>query len=127
MTNKKLKPNPKMQVWIDARKRQRIDPLERPHPEIASRVFRALGMRIVDARKSKYYAGALGHLERAKKCYERAGLETEWESRGDVLLRASFVSPLQGWPYAQGARAKWHDLGGRGLDRPGGCLAPRSR
>ena len=109
-------------------KRKPIDPLERPHPEIASRVFRALGMRIVDVRKSKYYAAALGHLERAKKCYdERAGLEAEWESRGDVLLRASFVSPLQGWPYAQGARAKcmtWEEEDW--IDQLG-CLAPRSR
>ena len=73
---------------------------ERPHPEIASRVFRALGMRIVDARKSKYYAAALGHLERAKKCYERAGLEAEWESLvADVRKRhyrkKSFMAGLE--------------------------------
>ena len=62
--------------------------LARPHPETAARVYRALGMRIVDARKSKYYASALGHLEHAKKCYDRAGLDAEWNSLiADVRAR----------------------------------------
>ena len=62
--------------------------LERPHPETAARVYRVLGMRIVNAGKSKYYFAALGHLEHAKKCYERVGLNVEWESLvADVRAR----------------------------------------
>ena len=54
--------------------------LERSHPGIAARVYRALGMRIVNAGKSKYYGAALDNLEHAKKCYARAGLGTDWEA-----------------------------------------------
>lgn len=53
--------------------------LKRPHPDLAARVYRALGMRIVNAGKSKYYDAALDHLESAKECYTKAGLDGEWE------------------------------------------------
>jgi len=53
--------------------------LEEPHPELAARLWRAQGMRIVDAGKSKYYSAALENFEHAKRCYERAGLTVEWE------------------------------------------------
>ena len=53
--------------------------LEEPHPELAARLWRAQGMRIVDAGKSKYYNAALENFEHAKRCYERAGLTVEWE------------------------------------------------
>jgi len=36
-------------------------------------------MRIVDAKKSKYYQFALSNFQRAKHCYERAGLAADWE------------------------------------------------
>jgi tetratricopeptide (TPR) repeat protein len=54
--------------------------LERSHPDISARVYRALCMRIVNAGKSKYYDAALDHIERAKKCYSKAGLDTEWQA-----------------------------------------------
>jgi hypothetical protein len=54
--------------------------LDRSHPEIAARVYRALCMRIVNAGKSKYYHAALDNLEHAKKCYTRAGLKADWEA-----------------------------------------------
>ena len=53
--------------------------LEEPHPELAARLRRTQGMRIVDAGKSKYYNAALENFESAKRCYERAGLTAEWE------------------------------------------------
>jgi hypothetical protein len=40
---------------------------------------RAQGMRIVEAGKSKYYDAALGDFMSAKQCYERAGLDVEWD------------------------------------------------
>lgn len=54
--------------------------LERPHPDISARVYRALCMRIVNAGKSKYYDAALDHIEHAKKCYTRAGLDADWQA-----------------------------------------------
>lgn len=53
--------------------------LERSHPDLAARVYQALGMCIVKAGKSEYYGAALDHLESAKECYARANLVGEWE------------------------------------------------
>jgi uncharacterized Zn finger protein len=53
--------------------------LEKPHPGLAARLWRAQAMRIVDAGKSKYYDAAAANLERARKCYLRAGLAADWE------------------------------------------------
>jgi hypothetical protein len=54
--------------------------LAKTHPEVAAKVFRALGMRILNAGKSKYYCAALSNFEEAKSCYGRAGMEPEWET-----------------------------------------------
>ena len=40
--------------------------LEKTHPDVAARLWRAQGMRIVQAKKSKYYEAALLNFERAK-------------------------------------------------------------
>ena len=53
--------------------------LERIHPSLAARLWRAQGLRIVDAKKSKYYDAALANFERARDCYRRAGCAAEWE------------------------------------------------
>jgi tetratricopeptide (TPR) repeat protein len=53
--------------------------LERVHPGRAARLWRAQGMRIVDAKQSKYYDAALSNFERARDCYRRAGLAAEWD------------------------------------------------
>ena len=45
-----------------------------------ARLWRAQGMRIVNAGKSKYYDAALSDFESPKCCYERAGLAAEWEA-----------------------------------------------
>jgi uncharacterized protein with HEPN domain len=39
----------------------------------------AQGRRIVDAKKSKYYDAAFSNFERARDCYRRAGLTSEWQ------------------------------------------------
>ncbi|MFO0980390.1 MAG: hypothetical protein U1E76_01380 [Planctomycetota bacterium] len=54
--------------------------LAKLHPAVAAKVFRALGMRILNAKKSKYYDAALSNFEDAKDCYERAGLQKEWQT-----------------------------------------------
>jgi uncharacterized Zn finger protein len=54
--------------------------LERFHPDVSARVYRALCMRIINAGKSKYYDAALDNIERAKKCYSKAGLNADWQA-----------------------------------------------
>ena len=62
--------------------------LEKRHPDLAARLWRAQGMRIVDAKKSKYYEAALSNFENAMLCFERAGLTAEWaETVSDVRTR----------------------------------------
>ena len=53
--------------------------LEKVHPDLAARLWRALGMQIVKAKKSKLYDAALLHFERAMRCYQEAGRTTEWK------------------------------------------------
>ena len=48
--------------------------LAKTHADVAAKVYRALGMRILKAKKSKYYDAALVNFEDARRCYERAGL-----------------------------------------------------
>jgi len=64
--------------------------LEKSHPGLAARIWRAQGMRIVDAKKSKYYDAALGNFERARDCYRRAGLAAEWEETVQRVCAAHF-------------------------------------
>jgi len=54
--------------------------LAKTHPDVAAKMYRALGMRILKAKKSKYYDAALSNFEDARRCYERAGLGANWES-----------------------------------------------
>lgn len=54
--------------------------LAKSHPAVAAKVFRALGMRILNAKKSKYYDAALSNFEDAKECYAHAGLDKEWRA-----------------------------------------------
>ena len=54
--------------------------LAKTHPGVAAKVFRALCMRIIGAAKSKYYFEALSNLEKAKNCYQRAGLDAQWQA-----------------------------------------------
>lgn len=64
--------------------------LEKNHPEVAARLWRAQGMRIVDAKKSKYYGAALSNFERARDCYHKAGLVVEWEKTVRQVCAAHF-------------------------------------
>jgi uncharacterized Zn finger protein len=53
--------------------------LEKSYPDLAARLWCAQGMRIVNAKKSKYYDAAVLNFERARRCFERAGLRAEWQ------------------------------------------------
>ncbi len=96
--------------------------LERSHPEVSAKVYRALCMRIVNAGKSKYYDAALDHIEQAKKCYTEAGLDADWQAVvADVRKRhfrkkgfmAGFEEIVMGAPkqvgpsFLERAKARW--------------------
>ncbi len=96
--------------------------LERSHPDLAARVYRALCMRIVNAGKSKYYDVALDNMAHAKKCYEKAGLKAEWQAVvADVRARHSrkkgFMAGIEDIvsdvpkhaepPFLERAKARW--------------------
>jgi hypothetical protein len=104
--------------------------LEKPHPELAARLWRAQAMRIVDAGKSKYYEAAAANLERARRCYVRAGLVAEWEDavrqiRADHYRKPAFMALFESVAAGAGhqappsflerAKDRW------GVGREGGC------
>jgi tetratricopeptide (TPR) repeat protein len=53
--------------------------LEPGHPGEAARIWRAAGMRILKAGKSKYYGAARRYFEHAKHCYQQADQPTQWQ------------------------------------------------
>ena len=59
--------------------------LVRGYPDAAARLWRAQALRILGDGKSKYYAGALRSLERAKSGYEQAGRVDEWHRLVDQV------------------------------------------
>ncbi len=96
--------------------------LGRSHPDVAARVYRALGMRILAAKKSKYYNAALPHFENARRCYERSGLLREWAAlvadvRGAHHRKAGFMAdferlatghtPSEAPSFLERARSRW--------------------
>ena len=52
--------------------------LAKGYPDVAAKLYQAMGLRIVNAKKSKYYDAAISNFEQAKRCYEKAGLESVW-------------------------------------------------
>jgi uncharacterized Zn finger protein len=97
--------------------------LEKPNPDLAARLWRAQGLRIVNAKKSKYYAAALSNFERARRCFERAGLEGEWSKtvrqvRADHHRKSSFMPGFEGLvegvrpsdepSFLERAKARWN-------------------
>jgi hypothetical protein len=96
--------------------------LDKTHPDLAARLWRAQGMRIVNAKKSKYYDAALSNFESAKRCFVCAGLAAEWEKtvgqvRADHHRKTSFMSGFEGLVAGSGpsdepsflerAKARW--------------------
>lgn len=53
--------------------------LGRKHPAAAAKLHVALGLRILVAKKSKYYDAALGHIEKARAFLLETSLGDEWE------------------------------------------------
>ncbi len=98
------------------------DLLREAHPEVAARLFRAMGMRILNAKKSKYYHEALENFEDAKDCYARAGTNQQWDAvvaqvRREHYRKVGFMpgfdrlvagrGPGQKLSYLDRARKRW--------------------
>jgi hypothetical protein len=96
--------------------------LEKTHPGCAARLWCAMGLRIVNAGKSKYYQAALGNLRHARRCYEAAGLDADWQrvvseiqdshSRKTGFMRgfkkvAEDAEPAHAPSFLENARARW--------------------
>ena len=64
--------------------------LVRLHPDIAAKIYRALGMRILNAKKSKYYDSALSHFEQARRCYKKAGVDLAWEELVEEIQQTHY-------------------------------------
>lgn len=74
--------------------------LEKSHPAPAAKLWRAQAMRIVEAKKSKYYEIAAANLARARACYLRAGLPAEWDAlvaqvREKHFRKAGFMAAFE--------------------------------
>ncbi len=98
--------------------------LEKSHPDLAARLWRAQGLRIVNAKKSKYYDAALANFENAKRCFERSGLHEEWQKtvsrvRADHHRKSGFmdgferlvegVGPSDEPSFMEQAKARFHN------------------
>ena len=102
--------------------------LSKSHPDVAAKVYRALGMRILNAKKSKYYDAALSNFEDAQRCYEKAGLGVAWSDLVQAIRRehhrkVGFIGRFEALVTGQGpsampsflerAKARWPPPSGR--------------
>ncbi|MCP4214512.1 MAG: hypothetical protein GY765_07635 [bacterium] len=53
----------------------------------AAKIFRALGVRIVNAGKSKYYSAAIAHLAEYRKLCEAMEKKEEWASFATDIMK----------------------------------------
>lgn len=96
--------------------------LEKTHPDVAARLWCAQGLHIVNAKKSKYYDAALSNFERARRCFEKAGLVTQWRGvvekvRFEHQRKTGFMSgfeeivagsgPSEKPSFLERAKARW--------------------
>lgn len=61
--------------------------LANKYSHAAAKIYAALGMRIIQSGKSKYYPHALEHFRNAKKLYEKAGCDQIWLSLVDSVRK----------------------------------------
>jgi uncharacterized Zn finger protein len=96
--------------------------LERNHATQAAKLYRALALRILNQRKSKYYDAAIRHLEKARQLCETLGQPREWTAIVEIIGRehsrkTSFMpgfrrllageTEISRLPFAEKARARW--------------------
>jgi len=98
--------------------------LEKDHADQAAKVYRALGLRVLNQKKSKYYNAAIRHLEKARQLYEAVGQPNEWAAIVEIIesdhsRKTSFMPLFRGLlagnkrespDFAQRARNRWQRL-----------------
>ena len=101
--------------------------LAKQDPAAAANLYRALGLRIINAGKSKDYAAALDHLGKARDLYCGAGQASEWEAllrtvRTAHSRKSGFLSAFEqivsgkarrSPSYAEEAQERWKRLSSR--------------
>ena len=70
--------------------------LTKKYPEAAVKIYRALGVRIVNSKKSKYYHVAWEHFEKTKGLYRKIDQEDEWNKLAKRIIsdhsrKSSFI------------------------------------
>ena len=104
------------------------DLLATSHPEPAACLYRAIGLGIVNAKRSRSYDSALIQLERARDCYLAAGRTDLWEDlvadirqrhRRKTSFMPGFERVAAGGPalerepsILERAKSRWPKLGG---------------
>jgi hypothetical protein len=95
--------------------------LAKTHPDVAATVYAALGLRILEAGKSRYYGAALEHLADARRCYRAIQDQGAWEGllaavRRDHRRKTGFLAALEerlvraerpGQSWLERARKRW--------------------
>ncbi|GBD96707.1 MAG TPA: hypothetical protein ENG83_10575 [Nitrospirae bacterium] len=74
--------------------------LSKNYPIAAAKLYRAMGIRILSSKKSKYYHYAIDHFQKAKNLYQKSQLEEEWISivesvRKDHYRKYSFIGDFE--------------------------------
>ena len=74
--------------------------LEKRFPLAAAKLYRALGMRILESKKSKYYEAAQSHFQKAKKLYEASSSQELWDQlvklvRKEHRLKRGFIQDFE--------------------------------
>ena len=79
---------------------QAAEALDESYPEQAARLWRALGLGIVNTGKSKQYSAAVEYFGRAKRCFAVAGLLDCWDQlagqvRANHYRKAGFIREFE--------------------------------
>lgn len=62
-------------------------PLVKYHTPATAKIYRALGMRIIQSGKSKYYRIALDHFDKARQLYKKTNEENKWLSLIEIVRK----------------------------------------
>jgi hypothetical protein len=95
--------------------------LAKAHPDVAAKIYAALGLRILEAGKSRYYSAALQHFADARRCYGAIQDLAAWERllaavRRDHRRKTGFLARLDnhlaraerpGQSWLERARKRW--------------------
>lgn len=93
----------------------------------AAKLCRAMGFRILNAKKSKYYDNALANFENARDLYRKAGLVSEWDAlvatvRADHSRKYGFIpgferiasgESVDSPSFAERAKSRWDSQMGK--------------